>query len=324
VKRREFITLVGGAAAWPITARAQQSSRVKRVGILMPYPKGDAEYGARVQAFQQELEKLGWVHGTVQFDERWTADNMDVVRAEAASLIASNPDAVLATGGRVIPILIQLSHSIPIVIPGNTDPVGVGWVTNLAHPGGNLTGFTLFELSILSKSLELLRQIAPSIVRVALIYNPDNPNTAIYRRIFESGASPLAIKPIAMPIHHLAEIDHAVAALSDRQTAGALFPPDVTTTALRSDIVALLAHHRVPAIYSDRVFTKIGGLASYGPDRTDLFRRSASILTAFYEAKKQVTYRSSNRQNTSSWSTLERPKGSGLNYHLRCSRLPTR
>jgi putative ABC transport system substrate-binding protein len=139
--------------------------------------KGDSEYDTRVRAFQQELGKLGWTGGSnIKFDERWTTDNMDTVRADAASLMASNPDAVRATGGRVIPVLMQLSRSIPIVIPGSSDPVGVGWVTNLARPGGNVTGFTLFELSILSKSLDLLKQIAPAIVRVALIYNPDNPN----------------------------------------------------------------------------------------------------------------------------------------------------
>src|SRR6266481_4726604 len=131
MKRREFITLaVGAAAAWPLAAYAQQGARMPRVGILMPFPKGDAELDTRVRAFRQELGKLGWTDGAnVQFDERWTADNMDRVRAEAASLIASNPDAILATGGRVIPILMALSRSIPIVSPGSSDPIGVGWVT---------------------------------------------------------------------------------------------------------------------------------------------------------------------------------------------------
>src|SRR5258707_14383605 len=149
MKRRDFITLLGGAAAWPLAAFAQQGERMPRVGILMPFPKGDAEFGTRVRAFRQELGKLGWTDGAnVQFDERWTADDMDRVRAEAASLIASNPDAVLATGGRVIPVLMKLSRSIPIVSPGSSDPIGVGWVTNLARPGGNVTCFTLFELSV--------------------------------------------------------------------------------------------------------------------------------------------------------------------------------
>src|SRR6516225_9748639 len=160
MKRRQFITLLGGAAAaWPLAARGQQPERMRRVGIFMPYPESDAEYHARVHAFRQELARLGWIDGAnVRFDEHWTADDMTRVRAEAASLVASNPDAILAIGGRVIPILMQLSRSIPIVLPGASDPVGVGWATSLAHPGGNITGFTAFELSTLGKSLDILKQ----------------------------------------------------------------------------------------------------------------------------------------------------------------------
>ena len=292
MNRRGFITLLGGAAAapsflWPLAARAQQGDRMRRVGILMPFPKGDTEQGTRVRAFRQELGKLGWTDGgNVQFDERWTADNMDVVRANATSLMASNPDAVLATGGRVIPILMQLSRSIPIVIPGSSDPVAVGWVTSLSRPGGNITGFTLFEISIVGKSLEILKQIAPATVRVALIYNPDNPNSVFYRRTFEAAAGPLAVEPIAVPIHGFADIDHAVASLADRQDTGVLFPPDVTTAALRDEVVALVARRRLPAIYSDPVFVKIGGLASYGPDRIDLFRRSAGYVDRILRGEK--------------------------------------
>jgi putative ABC transport system substrate-binding protein len=192
VRRRNFITLLGGAAvAWPLAARAaHRRDAAHRNSNAVP--EGDPEMGIRVRAFQQELGKLGWTDGAnVQFDERWTADHMERVWAEAASLIASNPDAILATGGRVIPVLMQLSRSIPIVMPGASDPVGVGWVTNLAHPGGNITGFTLFELSVLGKSLEILKEIAPAIVRVALMYNPDNPNTVFYMRTFEAAAPSL-------------------------------------------------------------------------------------------------------------------------------------
>ena len=288
MKRREFITLIGGAAAaWPLAARAQQGERMRRVGILMPFPKGDPEFEVRVRAFRQELAKLGWTDGgNLQFDERWTADHMDRVWAEAASLIASNPDAVLATGGRVIPVLMQLSRSIPIVVPGVGDPLGVGWVTSLARPGGNVTGFTLFEISILSKSLALLKQIASAITRVALIYNPDNPNTVFYRRTFEAAAGPLAVEPIAVPIHGLADVDRALANLVDRADAGVLFPPDVTTVALRDEIVGLIARRRLPAIYSDPGFMRAGGLASYGPDRIDLYRRSAGYVDRILRGEK--------------------------------------
>ena len=211
---------------------------------------------------------------------------MDRVWAEAASLIASNPDAILATGGRVIPVLVQLSRSIPIVIPGASDPLGVGWATSLARPGRNITGFTSFEVSIYGKTLALLKQIAPAITHVAFIYNPDNPNTVIYKRTVEDAAGPLAVETIAVPIHGFADIDRAVAALADRQNSGVLFPGDLTTIALRDEIVALIARQRLPAIYSDPAFMRAGGLAFYGPDRIDLYRRSAGYVDRILRGEK--------------------------------------
>jgi putative tryptophan/tyrosine transport system substrate-binding protein len=225
--------------ALPLSAHAQQADRVWRIGIVMPYPKGDAENEARVAAFRQELAKLGWAEGrNVHFDERWTTDSMDVVRAEAASLMASSPDV---TGGRVIPVLMQLSHSIPIVLAGGADPVVAGYAKTLARPGGNVTGFTFLEFSMIGKSLEMLKQIAPAIVRVALIYNPDNPNTAIARRAAETASQPLAIEPIAAPIHGLSDIDRVVTNLAVNPNSGIFFFPDVSTLALRQEIVELIA-----------------------------------------------------------------------------------
>ena len=160
--RREFITLLGGAAAaWPRAARAQ-SERLRRVGILMPYPESDTEGQMRVRAFKQELQRLGWIEGSkIQFDERWTTDNMDLVRANAASLLELKPDVIVSSGNRVIPILKQMTREVPIVIGGAVDPVGAGLVTSLAHPGGNITGFSVLEVSVIGKMLELLKQIAP-------------------------------------------------------------------------------------------------------------------------------------------------------------------
>ena len=288
MRRREFIALLGAAAvAWPLAVRAQQGARVRRVGILMPYPKGDSENEARVDAFKQELAKLGWAEGrNIAFDERWTTDDMSRVWAEAASLMASNPDVVVATGGRVVPVLMQLSRSIPIVAPGVGDPVGVGWVQSLARPGGNITGFTSLELSILGKSLEILKQIAPAVVRVALIYNPDNPNSAHYRRISEAASAPLAIEAIDHPIHGLADIDRAVTNLADRGNSGIFFLPDLTTNALRDDVIGLVARRRVPAIYSEPFFVRLGGLAFYGADRLEGFRRSAGYVDRILRGEK--------------------------------------
>jgi putative ABC transport system substrate-binding protein len=180
----------------------------------------------------------------------------------------------------------QLTRTTPIVIPGASDPVGVGWATSLARPGGNLTGFTMFELSILGKSLALLKQIAPTITRVAFIYNPDNPNAAFYRRSLEAASGPLAVEPIDVPIHGLADIERAVAPLADRQNTGILFPTDLTTVVLRNEIVALVVRHRLPAIYSDPAFVSAGGLAFYGPDRVDLFRRSAGYVDRVLRGEK--------------------------------------
>ena len=286
MRRREFILLFSGVASWPLAARAQQPGRVRRIGIVMPYATGDAE-NELVVAFKQELAKLGWVDGrNVQFAERWTTDNMDVVRAEAASLMASNPDVVIATGGRVVPILTQLSSSIPIVLPGGSDPVRMGYAKTLARPGGNITGFALLELSMLGKSIEILKQIAPAMARVALIYNPDNPNSVIYRQVAEEASGRIGIEPIASPIHGFSDIDGAVASLAANPNSGIYFLPDVSTLALRKEVVDLTARHRLPAIYWDISFVRLGGLAFYGADRIDLFRRSAVYVDRILRGEK--------------------------------------
>jgi len=288
LKSREFITLLASTAtAWPLAARAQQSEAVRRIGIVMPFAKGDSEGEARIRAFKQELAKLGWTDGgNIQFDERWPADNMDLVRSHAASLVASNPDIIVASGGRIVPVLMRLTRSIPIVLPGATDPVGVGWAQSLARPGGNVTGFTAFELAMLGKSLEILKQIAPAVVRVALIYNPDNPNSVHYRRISEGASARLAIETVDHPIHGLPDIERAITSLAKRGNSGIFFLPDITTNAVRDDVVALVARHRVPAIYSDLFFVKIGGLAFYGPDRMEGFRRSAGYVDRILRGEK--------------------------------------
>ena len=287
IQRREFIVTLGGAAALPLAARAQQRERVRRVAIVMPYAKGDSEHEARVRAFKQELAKLGWTDGgNIRFDEHWTTDNMDIVRTHAADVVASNPDIIVTIGGRVVPVFMRLTRFIPVVLPYGSDPVGVGYAQSLAHPGGNVTGFTSFELSMLGKSLEILKQIAPAIVRVALIYNPDNPNTAYYRRISHAASAPLALEVIDLPIHTLADIDRAVTNLADRGNSGIFFLPDLTTNALRDDVVGLVGRRRVPAIYSEPFFVKLGGLAFYGPDRMEGFRGAAGYVDRILRGAK--------------------------------------
>jgi putative ABC transport system substrate-binding protein len=288
MRRREFITLLGGAAAaWPVAARAQQAPRLRRVGILMPFPPTDIEYQSRVGALRQELQRLGWTRGgNIEFDERWTTDNMDLVRANAANLVELKPDVIVALGGRIIPVLMQLTRTIPIIIPGGVDAVGEGFIESLARPGGNVTGFALMEFSVLGKILDTLKQLAPATSRVAMIYNPDNPSTVQYRRLFESFASPLSVQPIIAPIHSIADIERAIEALAEQPNGGVFFPPDLTTIALRDQVTAIVARLRVPAIYTDRAFVTRGGLVSYDSDRTDTFRRAASYVDRVLRGEK--------------------------------------
>lgn len=287
MRRREFVVGFGSAAlGWPVAAFAQ-SAGLRRIGILMPFPKGDAQFEPLIAVFRKELHRLGWIEASnVQFDERWTADDMDRVRNEAATLVASQPAAIIALGGRVIPVLMQLTKSIPIVIPGASDPVGNGYVKSLARPDGNVTGVESFEFSIIGKALEILKDIAPSTSRVAILYNPDNPNTVRYQRLFTDAARQLKIEAILAPVHTLADFDQALAALSAAPNGAALFPIDLTTQKLRNDVIGLVAKRRLPAIYQDLAFVKIGGLAAYGADRNDAFRLAAGYVDKILRGEK--------------------------------------
>ena len=287
MRRREFITLIGGAAAWPAVARAQQRGGMRRIGILMPYPPSDTEWQSRVGAFRQELQRLGWTRGgNIEFDERWTTDNMDLVRTNATNLVELKPDVIVAIGGRVIPVLMQLTRTVPIIIPGTGDAVGNRYIESLARPGGNVTGFATMEYSVIGKILETLKQIAPRTSRVAMIYNPDNPNVINFQRIFESSASSLSIQPIIVPIHNIADIERAIDALVEQPNGGIFFPSDITIFTLRNQVTAVVERLGVPAIYTDRVFVTGGGLASYDADRTDIFRRTASYVDRVLRGEK--------------------------------------
>src|SRR5262249_51905881 len=229
MKRREFITLLGGAAAWPLAARAQQGERVRRIGILMPFPPTNAEMQSRVRAFREELRKRGWAASVnAQFDERWTSDNMDLIRSAATNLVELNPDVIVAAGARVVPILMQLTRSIPIVTPSGSEPVERGYAESLARPGGNVTGFATTEVSVIGKMLQTLKEIAPNVAHVSMIYNPDSPTGALFVRQFESAAGPLGVKPIIAHIHGLADIEGAVAAAAAQPNGGIFVPLDVT------------------------------------------------------------------------------------------------
>jgi putative ABC transport system substrate-binding protein len=288
MRRRNFIKGISSSAiAWPLAARAQQATRLRRIGILMPFPPSDSEWQSRVGTFRQELQRLGWTRGrNIEFDERWTTDNMDLVRTNAANLVELKPDAIVALGGRVIPVLMQLTRSIPIIIPGAVDAVGEGFIKSLAQPGGNVTGFAVMEFSIFGKFLETLKQIAPGTSRVAMIYNPDNPSAVQFRRLFEAFALPLSVQTIIAPIHTIADIERAIKALAEQPNGGVFFPPDFTTLALRDQVTAIVARLRLPAIYSDRLFVTSGGLVSYDTDKTEIWRRTASYIDRVLRGEK--------------------------------------
>jgi putative ABC transport system substrate-binding protein len=287
IERRKFLATLGGAAAWPLAARAQQGERVRRIGILIPYPPTDAEMQARVRAFREELRKRGWAASVnAQFDERWTSDNMDLIRSAAANLVELNPDVILAVGARVVPILMELTRSIPIVTPSGSEPIVRGYAESLARPGGNVTGFATFEFSVIGKMLQTLKEIAPNVAHVSMLYNPDNPAGALFVRSFESAAGPLAVKPTIAHIHGFADIERAVAAAAAQPNGGIFVPLDVTISAFMEQTIATIARHRLPAIYSERVFVTSGGLVFYGTDRIEQYRRTASYVDRILRGEK--------------------------------------
>jgi len=240
-----------------------------------------------VRTFREQLRKLGWAAGVnAQFDERWTGDNMDLIRSAATNLVELNPDAILASGGRVIPILLEMTRLIPIIIAGGSDPVARGYAQSLARPGGNVTGFYSQELSLIGKMLQTLKEIAPSVSHISIIYNPDNPAGALSARAFESAARPLGFEPTIAHIHGLADIERAVAAAAARPNRAAYFPLDVTISAFIEQTVATVARHRLPAIYSERVFVTSGGLVYYGADRVELYRGAASYVDRILRGEK--------------------------------------
>jgi len=280
VKRREFITLLGGAAAaWPLAARAQQTKRMRRIGVLMGLVASDPEAESRVVAFEKGLRELGWVKGrNLSIEYRWAGDG-NVLRDHAAELLDMAPDLILANSTPVTAVLQEQSRAVPIVFTQVTDPVGHGLVPNLAHPGGNLTGFTSFEFSIGTKWLEALKQTAPRVTRVALVFNPQSaPFADLFLRPVEAAAPSFSVAPIVAAVRDPADVDRVFDALAREPNGGLMVLPDISMTNYREAIIALAARHRLPAVYPYRYFAASGGLMSYGIDGTDIFRRAAGYV----------------------------------------------
>jgi putative tryptophan/tyrosine transport system substrate-binding protein len=287
--RRDFITLLGGAAAWPLAARAQQPTQVRRIGVLMGYAESDPEAQALVQSFQQALLELGWRNGdNLQIEYRWGGGDIAQIRAFAKELVALHPDLILANTTPVTGALQRETKTIPIVFVIVSDPVGDGFVASLARPGSNVTGFINYEASMAGKWLEILKEIAPSATRAALMYNPDvAPGGGSYFRApFEAGALALGMTPIVSPVRSIAEIEAAVAALRGAPQAAVVTGFDGFLTVNRKIMISLATRNDVPAIYARRAFASDGGLVSYGPDYLDLFGRAALYVDRILKGTK--------------------------------------
>jgi putative ABC transport system substrate-binding protein len=281
MRRREFITLLGGAAAaWPITARGQQRERMRRIGVLMGISEDDPLAQARVAIFRKALADLGWTEGrNLTITWRWTGGDIERVREYAAELVRLAPEVILANGTPNVAALQRATTSIPIVFAVVNDPVAQGFIASMAHPGGNITGFSFLEYSMVGKSLEMLKQIAPDIVRVSVMFNPDTyPYYNIHLRSFETVAMMLSLELAAAPIRNPAEIEETIATKGRWPGSALLVTPDPFTVVHRGAIIHAAEQYRVPANYSYRQHVREGALMSYGADTIDIFRRSASYV----------------------------------------------
>jgi len=279
VRRREFITLLGGAAALPLAARAQQVERARRIGMLMYGDENDYDQKARLSAFMQSLAQSGWADSrNLLVDVRWTAANLDLVRRHAKELVALKPDVLVATSTSVAAAFQHETRAIPIVFVGLSDPVGAGFVANLARPGGSLTGFINIEAGMGGKWLELLNEIAPGIQRAAIMFSPDTATASYYMPSLEAAARSLGVTPIAAPVRSDADIETTITMLGREPGGGLILPPDGFTTAHRGLITSLAERAHVPLVAAVASLARKGGLLSYGPDFVDIYRRAASYV----------------------------------------------
>jgi putative ABC transport system substrate-binding protein len=286
VRRRQFITLLGGAAAWPLAAHAQQGARVRRIGVLLPAAADDADYQARIGAFLQALALSGWTIGrNVRIDTRWATPNAAEIRRHAAELVALAPDVILAHGASTVGPLLQATRTVPVVFPVISDPVAAGYVESLARPGGNVTGFMIFEYSMGGKWLELLKQIAPGVTRAAVLRDPTQSGASQFTAI-QTVAPSLRVEVSPVNTRDAGEIERAVAAFARAPNGGLIVTAGPAVTPHRELIITLAARHKLPAVYYERFFAVAGGLISYGPDYVDQYRRAAGYVDRILNGEK--------------------------------------
>jgi putative ABC transport system substrate-binding protein len=290
MRRREFITLLGGAAAvWPLPAGAQQPERTRRIGVLWPYTEADPYGQSRIASLRQALQDLGWTEGrNLLFDYRWgaSADDNDRIRRYAMELVALAPDVIVAGSGGIAVALKRTSRTVPIVFPTANDPVGAGLAESLERPGGNATGFSGFEGGQTEKFLELLRQIAPGVTRVAVVRNPTRRGGNANFGAIQAAASALRMEVSPINLRNVDAIERGIAAFAAAPNGGLIVPPAALATTHRDVIIKLAARYRLPAVYPLRVFVTDGGLMSYGPVTTDLYPRVAGYIDRILKGGK--------------------------------------
>jgi putative ABC transport system substrate-binding protein len=287
IRRREFITLLGGAAAWPLAARAQQGDRVRRIGVLMSADENDPEGKRRVSAFTQALANLGWTDGrNMRMDLRWFGEDVNRMRALAQELVGLQPEIIVTWGTPATAAVQRETRTIAIVMANVGDPVGSGLVAALNRPGGNITGFGYLEATFGGKWLELLSEIAPGLKRAAIMFNPDFPAPSTFVPAFETAARSLKVMPIRTPVRSEGEIETAIMDLGREPGGGLVVMPDLFSTAHRVPIISAATRNNVPAVYSLSEFVREGGLLSYGVDVVDPFRRAATYVDRILRGAK--------------------------------------
>jgi putative ABC transport system substrate-binding protein len=289
IERRKFLATLGGAAvAWPLAARAQQTERMRRISVLLSFASDDPEAQLRVGAFLQELRQLGWIiGGNLRVDYRWGGGNADVIRKHATELAAVAPDVILAHGASTVGPLLQATRTVPVVFPVVSDPVAAGFVESLARPGGNATGFMVYEYSVAGKWLELLKETSPSVTRAAVLRDPTLTSGTAQFAAIQAVAPSLGMEVNPVGMREAGEVERAVAAFAARASNGGLIVTAGPRAQLyRHLIITLAARHKLPAVYYERFFVAAGGLISYGPDYLDQYRRAAGYVDRILKGEK--------------------------------------
>ena len=288
MRRREFIVTLGGAAAWPLAARAQQTTGMPRIGVLMGYAESDREGQANIAAFLGGLQKLGWTEGrNIRLDTRWSAADADLIQRFAKELVALQPDLILTQNTPTTAAVLQQTRTIPIIFANVSDPVGSGFVAGLPRPGGNVTGCIDMDASMGGKWLGLLKEVAPRVARVAFVFNSATaPFADYYVSPFKAAAASFAVEAIAAPVRDTSELESVVAGQAREPDGGLIVMPEAFMNVHRVEVTSLAAHYRLPAVYPRRFFAELGGLLSYGNDQSDNFRRTATYVDRILHGAK--------------------------------------